>query len=117
MRQLICFSILLILIQQPPNPFTIPFQPKIDLDNQDYLSIQKQLRAINIYPLISELYPDNQGYTTIYDFLARCSKGISQTLIDEEKGYFPILPNATLNNATVRVDTTYPYGTCYQVLL
>lgn len=71
------------------NPFTIPFGPKTDLDNQDYLTIQEQIRAIDIYPLISKLYPDNQGYTPIHDFLGRCSKGVSQILIDENKGYLP----------------------------
>lgn len=71
------------------NPFAISFDQKLELNDSDYRYIQDQIRAINISPLLFELYPKDQNYTTIEDFLGRCSKGISQTLIDEEKGLFP----------------------------
>ncbi|MFT3832649.1 MAG: hypothetical protein QM711_04925 [Micropruina sp.] len=71
------------------NPFAIPFQPKAEISNQDYLDIQEQFKNVNIHPLLRSLYPSDQGYTIYEDFCGRSSKGISQILIDEEKGLFP----------------------------
>ncbi len=71
------------------NPFAINFPVKEELSNDDYIEIQKQLREIDIRDLIRQLYIPDQGYTTYEDFLSRCSRGISQVLIDPEKGYFP----------------------------
>jgi len=76
-------------IQLQANPFTIDFKPKKILDNQDYVDVQKQLRALDIRSVLDELYPQNQGYTTFEDFLSRCSRGTEQILIDSQKGLFP----------------------------
>lgn len=80
------------LFTQPltASPFSIDFPPKEHLDPQDYLLIQEQLRAIDLYPLLHKLYPPNQGFTTIEDFYNRSSRGLSQILIDEERGFFPL---------------------------
>lgn len=71
------------------NPFAIDVPEKKDITNEDYINIQKQLRAIDIIPLLRKLYPENQGYTTFEDFKSRCTRGLTQNLIDPEKGLFP----------------------------
>ncbi len=72
------------------NPFAIDFLPKKILDYQDYITIQKQLRAIDINFVLCDLYPPYQGYSTYEDFLSRCSRNTQQVLIDEEKNLLPI---------------------------
>ncbi len=70
------------------NPFSISFSPKETISNDEYLSIQEQLRAIDITPTLREIYPNEPGYTGFEDFLYRCTRGIQQTLIDPN-GRFP----------------------------
>lgn len=71
------------------SPFAIDFPNKKNITDDDYINIQQQIRSINIEPLLKELYPENQGYTSFQDFQNRCTKGLRQTLIDLEKGFFP----------------------------
>lgn len=71
------------------NPFLIPFPDKKELTNDDYVLIQKQLRAVNITPLLKELHADDPALVAFEDFQARCTKGLKQTLIDREKGFIP----------------------------
>ncbi len=71
------------------NPFFIPFPPKETVSNDDFIYIQEQLRAIDIQPMLKELYPHDPNYTGYEDFYARCARGIRQTLIDPAHGKFP----------------------------
>lgn len=73
------------------NPFAIDFSPTTDPTNDDYLNVQQQLRTIALRPLLEQMYVPNAGYVPFSDFLTRCSKGISQTLIDPDKDQFPII--------------------------
>jgi len=73
------------------NPFAIRFSStKKEVSNDDYLDIQRQLRRIDISPLIKNLYFLSSSQLSSYqDFLQRCSRGIHQILIDHEQGYYP----------------------------
>lgn len=82
---LLLFSAALLL----GNPFSIKTPEKETLSFQDYLEIQAELRKINIEPLLREIYPEGQGYTSFDDFLGRCSRGIRQSLIDVDRGLLP----------------------------
>jgi hypothetical protein len=71
------------------NPFAIDFPAKMDLSNEDYIEIQNQLRKIDIEPQLGTLYPLNRGYLEFHEFWKRCSRGLTQVLIDPERGCFP----------------------------
>jgi hypothetical protein len=71
------------------NPFMIDFPEKKELTNDDYIEIQKKIKAINIIPLLQELYVEDIGLTSFDDFKSRCTKALRQNLIDPEKNCFP----------------------------
>lgn len=79
-----------VTFQLQANPFAISFPTKEEVTNGDYIEIQKQLRTIDIRPLLKKLYVPDQGYTTLEDFEGRTSRGIRRVLIDPAKGLYPI---------------------------
>jgi hypothetical protein len=80
---------LLIAFKLHANPFLIDFPLKEELTHEDYIEVQQKLRAIDIRPLLEELYVPNQGLQDISDFASRTSRGIRRVLIDPEKGLYP----------------------------
>lgn len=72
------------------NPFTINFPEKNIITNEDYINIQDQISKINIEPLLQELYRKDQELVSIDDFRSRCSRGITQTIIDPKNGLYPV---------------------------
>ena len=72
------------------NPFSIDFPAKQELSHEDYLELQRQIRQIDIHPLLQTMYPENGSLTTFDDLAGRCTRGTRQTLIDPEKGFYPI---------------------------
>ncbi len=89
----VCSALLTTLVAEQ-SPFTVQFEDKEELSDQDYLDLQKLLRIKKkeLAPLIHQIYPrDREGYTTFDDFYEnRCSRSLGQVLIDPEKGYFPL---------------------------
>lgn len=72
------------------NPFAIEVPTNRELTNEDYLSIQQNLRKIDISDLLHQRYDHlGEGYTTYEDFYGRCMKGAHQVLIDQKKKLFP----------------------------
>jgi len=72
------------------NPFQIDFSCPSTLSNEEYINVQKELRKINIEPLVKKWYEGHPNLVPLQDFYNRCSTGKNQILIDEEKGFFPI---------------------------
>lgn len=90
MRLGLIFLSLFLSFQIAANPFAIDFPCKENVSNEDYIEIQKQLRAIDINPLLRELHTPHQHFISTYeDFFYRCSRGIRRILINPEKGQFP----------------------------
>jgi hypothetical protein len=79
------------------NPYFISFPEKTEISNEDYVTIQEELRKVNIEPLLEALYPKSQGFADFGDFLSRCSRGLRQTLIDEERGLLPLAKFEKIN--------------------
>lgn len=77
------------ILGEEENPFLFESLQQAPTTDSDWLALQNRLRKIDLKPLLEKYYPANQGYTTFDDFLQRCSRGIRQTLICPEKGYFP----------------------------
>lgn len=71
------------------NPFLIDFSPKENLTHEDYMTVQELLRAVDIEPLLEELYVPTIGLSTREDFRRRCTRGLQQVMIDPENGLFP----------------------------
>jgi hypothetical protein len=88
----ICFHFFVTIEKniQITNPFAINFPKKELISNDDYISIQKKLQELDIEPLIADLYGSNPNLVPINQFQQRCSKGITQVLIDPEKEQYPI---------------------------
>ncbi len=72
------------------NPFAIDFPEKENLTPDDYIEIQRQLRKIDIAPLIHSLFPQDKGYLAEGGFLGRSAKGLKQVLIDPKKQLYPV---------------------------
>lgn len=85
------FTILLCLFANAlqANPFLIDFPEKKELTTDDYIEVQKKIRAINILPLLQEMYVENIGLSSFDDFKSRCTKALRQNFIDPEKNCFP----------------------------
>ncbi len=89
MRQII-LVLLLFFTYSHANPFRIDFPAKKEISDADYIEIQKQLRKIDLEPLLKQLYaPDD--CISFDRFFDRCSRGIKRVLIDPEKGLFPVV--------------------------
>jgi hypothetical protein len=73
------------------NPFKINFPQKKDLTYDEYIEVQKQIRQIDILPLVRDMYASLNGayFTTFDDIASRCTKCIRQTLIDPANGLYP----------------------------
>jgi len=71
------------------SPFDLHMDPKVQLTNEDYVELQQRLRAVNIRPLLEEMYVPDVGMTTLEDLEDRCTRGLTQILIDPEKGWLP----------------------------
>lgn len=89
------------------NPFALSFPTKENMTHADYEELQKELRAINIDPLLHELYPKDQGYAIFGDFHRRCIRGIKGTLIDSEKGWFPVKELVKIGKGSDRCIVVY----------
>ncbi len=81
---------LFVTFQLHANPFTISFPAKEELTAADYIEVQNQLRAIDIVPLLKQLYVPDRGNFFFDGFLGRCSRGIKRVLIDPKKGLYPV---------------------------
>ncbi len=82
------------------NPFFIHFPEKENLTDEDYLEIQRQLREINVDPLIESMYPKGEDFTHYEDIYARCVHGLKQKLIDPEKNNTPIQSLEKINEGS-----------------
>jgi len=71
------------------SPFFCDVAPKDVRTPEEWQVLQDTLQSLDLVPLLQQIYPVDQGYTTFDDFLIRCSRGIRQILIDPEKGLFP----------------------------
>lgn len=78
------------------NPFFIDFPPKKDLSTSDYIEVQRSLRSVEIYDTLRSLHKtipgralDPKANYGINDFYGRCSRGIYQNLLDENRRYIP----------------------------
>ena len=67
------------------NPFAIRFPPKDNLTHDDYETIQKELRKLDISSYLKSLYDTNytpevdpKEYTSFEDFESRCTKGFNR---------------------------------------
>lgn len=89
------------------NPFEISFAPKQHLTDDDYLNIQKQLREINLVPLLNEHYIPNAGYQPYEEFLRRWTIGANQIFIDPERGLYPIKKLEKIGNGGDNCIVTY----------
>src|SRR5579872_172790 len=89
-----CFSFIVFLFCFNPlfaNPFAIDFLVKEDLSYEDYLFVQEQLRKIDVAPLMEKAYYFDSNSLDFNNLLKRCSRGIRQTLIDPQKGKYPVV--------------------------
>ena len=89
------------------NPFAIRFPPKDNLTHDDYETIQKELRKLDISSYLKSLYDTNytpevdpKEYTSFEDFESRCTKGFKQTMIDVEKNLLPIQKLEKIGNGS-----------------
>lgn len=103
---------------QTTNPFVIHFPEKNLLTNDDYIAVQKQLNRLNIDPLIAQLYGSNPNLVPINQFQQRCSKGLTQTLIDPEKNQFPIQKLEKIGSGSdMCIVSCCPYNGVYHNLI
>ena len=75
----------------PPNPFLIAVEEKEDYTIEDYAKIQTQLREKNVHEEVQKLYSSQNNFYTQIDFQNRISRGITQTIINDN-----MLPTKTL---------------------
>ncbi len=68
------------------NPFAIDFPEKKDVTNEDYIHIQEMLRQVDIKPYLNSIC--HEGYNC-GDFERRSTRGLTQILIDPDRGFFP----------------------------
>jgi hypothetical protein len=73
-----------------PSPFAIDFPVKEELSDGGYLFVQEELRKINIAPLIEKTYCSESNLLDFKSLMRRCSRGIRETLIDPQKGQYPL---------------------------
>jgi hypothetical protein len=71
------------------NPFIIAIEDKEEYTYEEYIDIQKQLEAINLYDYIDSLYPPSGLRTTLNEFKRRITKGINAKIIDIEANTIP----------------------------
>jgi hypothetical protein len=88
---LVAINALINGIEGTENPFIIDFPVKKELTDADYVEVQNLLRAIDLDPLLQQNYVTSAHYTSFDDLKHRCTRGVKQTLIDPEKGLFPML--------------------------
>jgi len=84
------------------NPFAINFPEKIELTNEDYLTIQKKLRKIDLNPLMLSHYRDlrkeghaKYSYKNLY---RRCANFLYQDFINQSSGLLPRKQLIKINN-------------------
>jgi hypothetical protein len=72
------------------NPFLIDIEDKDEYTIEDYIRIQRQLKCIDIEPILQDMYrsPDNDKFG-LDNFRNRCTRGIRQTLCDVDAGLLP----------------------------
>ena len=66
------------------NPFLLDIVDKDDYTLDDYINIQNQLNNKNIDNILREYYPPKNYFYDFDDFKTRCSKGLTQQLINME---------------------------------
>jgi hypothetical protein len=102
------------------NPFNLGISRKEGLTHEDYLQIQEKLssKRDQIEKMVLEMYPtDREGYTTQEDFIARCTRGTCQILIDPKKGWFPEVKLEKIGAGGDRcIVTSVPYLRIYPEL-
>lgn len=89
------------------NPFVLSIPIKEEPTQNDFEDIQNLIKGIKIDPLLKELYPQNQGYTTFEDLQKRCTKALQQTLINSEKKLFPTKQLIKIGEGGERCIVTY----------
>jgi hypothetical protein len=70
------------------NPFKIPFLPKQELTDEDFVEVQRLLKTINIHPTLHQNWKENECHH-YSRFWRRCSRGLRQELINPGKGFYP----------------------------
>jgi hypothetical protein len=71
------------------NPFLIDIEDKEEYTIEDYINIHKQLKEIDIDPLLREMYSYKNSFYDYDDFKGRCTTGLRQKLIDETEQILP----------------------------
>jgi hypothetical protein len=72
------------------NPFEVDFPVKKGLTYEDYELLQEKIRQKDLSALIDSIYPENWSYPK-EDLHLRCSAFLRQTMIDRQKGLFPVV--------------------------
>jgi hypothetical protein len=82
------------------NPFEIDFPQKIELTNEDYLEVQKQLSSICIDEILEDVHHQNRGADiAVYEnYFVRCGRGLRQVMTAPEKGIYPENTLYKINN-------------------
>jgi len=71
------------------NPFKIDIEDKDEYTNEDYIRIQKLLDEKSVDDALTKIYPTKDNFYEYNDFKKRCSRGITQKLIDVSNNIFP----------------------------
>ena len=90
---------LLLTLSGFSNPFVVEFETQEELSSHDWQALQQKLRAINVALILDPLYPGTHTKEKSWfkkpeikeyqDFYGRVSRGVRQTLINEERAAFP----------------------------
>jgi hypothetical protein len=71
------------------NPFLIELEEKEEYDNEDYIKIQEKLANKNIDEILKSYFPPKNPFYDYDDFKNRCTRGITQNIIDLSNNIFP----------------------------
>ena len=73
------------------SPFHIDFAPNANVSNEDYIDIQKQLKQIDTRNLVDPYLVTAEDHVLKGNCWGRYVTGLIQTMIDPEKGLFPLM--------------------------
>jgi hypothetical protein len=71
------------------NPFIIELEEKEEYNIEDYIKIQEKLSQKNIDNILKSYFPPKNCFYDYNDFKNRCSRGITQNIIDLSNNIFP----------------------------